>query len=142
MGIGTNIAAEKLDVNGKVYVQTMDATSGGSLVRWYNKRLCSGASSARYKKDIQTLEDGFSKILQVQPKSFVDKTSGERNIGFIAEEFEALGLKDLVIHRDGQPEGIKYKLISLYLLEVVKELKAKNEELQHRIEVLEGKVTK
>ncbi len=96
------------------------------------------SSSKRYKEDIRPLEDDFHKILQVEPKSFIDKASGQREIGYIAEEFDGMGLNNLVIYnQDGQPDGLKYELVSLYLLELVKEMQAKNEELQKRIEVLE-----
>ncbi|MGB2805396.1 MAG: tail fiber domain-containing protein [Candidatus Zixiibacteriota bacterium] len=97
------------------------------------------ASSERYKRDVQSLDDDFSAILHAEPKSFVNATSGKQEIGFIAEEFDALGLSNLVFYLEGQPNGIKYDMISLYLLEVVKELRAENEDLQSRIEALEAK---
>ncbi|MGB2769552.1 MAG: hypothetical protein WBC88_07475, partial [Candidatus Zixiibacteriota bacterium] len=89
--------------------------------------------------DVQSLDDDFSAILHAEPKSFVNATSGKQEIGFIAEEFDALGLSNLVFYLEGQPNGIKYDMISLYLLEVVKELRAENEDLQSRIEALEAK---
>jgi len=138
-GIGTTTPLEKLHVNGKVYIASMDATAAGSPVQWYNGRLWRHWSSEKYKNDIQPLETDFLRVLKTQRKSFIDKTSGERNIGFIAEEFDELGLNDLVIYRDGEPDALKYELVSLYLLEVVKDRKAENEELKRRMEVLESK---
>jgi hypothetical protein len=139
IGLGTTSPSEKLHVNGKVYISDMDGTSSGSPVRWYNNRLYYESSSEKYKDDIRPLEEDFYKILQAEPKSFTDKVSGERNIGFVAEEFDALGLNHLVSYRDGQPDALKYELVSLYLLEVVKDLKVKNEELEKRLETLESK---
>jgi hypothetical protein len=99
-----------------------------------------------YKEDIRPLREDFSKILQAEPKSFIDKESGERNIGYIAEEFVDLGLDHLVIYRDDRPDGIKYELVSLYLVELMKDrgqaiedLKEQNRELIRRIEALEGR---
>jgi hypothetical protein len=139
VGIGTTTPGTKLAVYGLPstssynYVKVNTATGD-----FYYQ-----SSSQRYKDDVRPLEGDFDKILQVEPKSFVDKASGQREIGYIAEEFDGMGLNNLVIYdKEHQPDGIKYELVSLYLLEVVKELKAKNEELQHRIETLEGKVTK
>jgi len=138
VGIGTTAPSERLHVNGKVYVGSMDATSGGYVVRWENNRLRRETSSARYKDNIQPLDEDFARILEVAPKSFVDRGSGEEHIGFIAEEFEQSGLEKLVIHdAEGQPDGIRYDLIPVYLLELVKELKAENEELRSRVAVLE-----
>jgi hypothetical protein len=137
---------EALHVKGKAYIDEMDSvTTEGDIVRWYQGRLCKTSSSARYKDDIQPLEESFDKILRAEPKSFTGKTSGKRGIGFIAEEFDALELKDLVVYKDGQPDGVKYELVGVYLLEVLKEqvqatkqLKAENELLEQRIEALEG----
>jgi hypothetical protein len=137
LGVGTWVPEERLHVNGRIYVSTMDATAGGLAVRWYNNRLYYQSSSRKYKEDIQPLGDDCSKILQADPVSFTDKVSGERCIGFIAEEFEKLGLKDLVVHRDGEPDGVKYELVSLYLLEIIKNQNAKIEELTKRIDSIE-----
>ena len=119
-----------------VSVDNMSGTTGGNLVRWYNDRLYYDSSSKRYKRDIQPLEDNFEKILDVEPKSFIDRASGERNIGFIAEELADLGLGNLVIERDGRPDAIKYQLISVYLLEMIKEVKKENQELREAVEEL------
>jgi len=135
IGIGTTIPPTRLSVIG------LTPSSGYYPLRYNpgNGAIYFQPSSKRYKRDIQSLEDDFFGILRAEPKSFVDATSGEREIGFIAEEFDALGLRNLVIYLDGQPNGIKYEMISLYLLEVVKELKARNEDLQRRIEALEAR---
>ena len=129
-------------VDGDVYIQSMAGTASGSPVRIWNDRLYYQSSSAKYKDDIQELTDDFNKILDAQPKSFIDKATGQRNIGYIAEEFDKLGLDNLVIYKDGQPDALKYDLVSLYLLEVVKDANEENEGLKHRIEVLEAAVTK
>jgi len=139
VGLGTSSPQEKLNAPGKIYVSSMDPTTGGSTVRWYNNRLCYYSSSEKYKDDIQSLEEDFDRILKAEPKSFVDKLSGLRNIGYIAEEFDQLGLNHLVTYRDGEPDAVKYELVSVCLLELVKELKEKNQELERRIGELEAK---
>jgi hypothetical protein len=116
----------------------MDATSGGYNVRWESGRLRRENSSARYKKNIKPLEDNFDKILQVAPKSYTDQAKKGKHIGYIAEEFANIGLENLVIYDEqGKPDAIRYDHISIYLVEVVKELKAENDDLKHRIELLE-----
>jgi len=135
IGIGTTATPTRLSVAG------LPPTGGYYTMRYNpsNGAIYFLASSERYKRDIQSLKDDFSAILRAKPKSFVDAASGKREIGFIAEEFDALGLRNLVIYLDGQPNGIKYEMISLYLVEVVKELQAKNEDLRKRIEALEAR---
>ena len=73
----------------------------------------------------------------------IDKASGQREIGYIAEEFHGMGLKNLVIYdKDGRPDGLKYELVSLYLLEIMKDqVEALRElkDLKNRIEALESR---
>lgn len=78
-------------------------------------------SSRKYKANIKAFKTDFSKILAVEPKSFTDKNGSGQDIGYIAEEFDELGLKELVVYQNGEPESLKYDRISLYLLEVIKE---------------------
>jgi hypothetical protein len=139
VAIGAWVPEERLHVNGKIYVSSMDGTSSGSPVRWYNNRLYYQSSSRKYKDDIQPLDDNFDKILDAEPVSFIDKASGERNIGFIAEDMEDLGLEHLVVHRDGEPDGVKYELVSVYLLQMIKQIKAENDELKQEIEDLKAR---
>jgi len=81
--------------------------------------------------------ENFNKILNVEPKSFIDKVTGERNIGYIAEELDEIGLDNLVIEKNGEPDAIKYQLVSLYLLEIVKNQNSEIKDLQQRIEAIE-----
>jgi hypothetical protein len=81
-----------------------------------------------------------SPVLQLRPVSFQYKSSGHQDIGLIAEEV-AEHLPDLVIYDDvGRPDAVKYDRISLYLLDVAKELKAESDSLKQRLEDLESAV--
>jgi hypothetical protein len=134
VGIGTTNPGTKLAVAG------LTGTTSYNLVRVNTTTgdFYFDGSSERYKQDIRPLRAEFNKILQAEPKSYIDRASGQRDIGYVAEEFDQLGLGDLVVYRDdGEPDGVKYERVSLYLLEVVKELKAKNRELEARVEALE-----
>ena len=117
----------------------MSGTTAGSYVKWSGNRLYYHSSAKAYMDDIRTLKDDFHKILEAQPRSFIDRETGERNIGYIAEEFEELGLTNLMIYRDGQPDAIKYDLVCLYLVELMKERGGQIEELTRRIEALESR---
>jgi len=143
---------DNLTVDGQVYVPNMENAGAATAyeVLWQSDKLVKGnisSSSARYKEDIRPLQDDFNRILQAQCRSFVFKESNEDEIGFIAEEFAALGLDNLVIYREGRPDGIKYDKVPLYLLEVLKDqaktteqLKAENRSLTERLEALERAV--
>ena len=81
-------------------------------------------SSLRYKHNVQPLVNDWNKILQVQPKSFIYNGDSEdaTSIGYVAEDFDALGLTDLVQYDDkGRPNGINYDKITLYAAEILKQ---------------------
>ena len=130
VGIGTTSPETKLAVVG------LSGTTSGSYMRYLTDgtgRIFYYSSSARYKEDIQPLKDDFNKILKAEPKSFIDKVTGERNIGYIAEEFDALGLNNLVGYKNGKPDSIKYELICLYLLEIMKDQKRQIDEFKTQL---------
>ncbi len=149
VGIWTTQPAQALEVNGScvirenVWLSGLQGGSGGRPVVWHGPAGMLGyqSSSARYKKDIMPLNDDFYKILQANPRSFTWKTTGQRGAGFIAEEFNELGLDNLVVYdEEGRPDALCYELISVYLLEIIKDqvkttkqLKAENESLKTQL---------
>ena len=124
VGIGTTNPTTKFAVAG------LTGTASYNLVRvdTATGNFYYDSSSERYKDNIRLFETDFYKILEASPKLFTDKASGHEEIGFIAEEFANVGLGQLVIYdKDGQPNGLKYDKIPLYLLEVAKK---QNQEIQ------------
>ena len=97
-------------------------------------------SSLRYKNNVQSLGGDFSRILLAEPRSFTYKDSGKADIGYIAEEIDALGLKDFVVYdAQGRPDALKYDRIPMYTLEVVKAQQKTIETLEARISALESR---
>ncbi len=133
---GSVLFSHSLDVRGGLLVRSVpvwDGTNDNDLT-WNGSRITREGSSRRYKKNIKTLTDDFSKILRLEPKQYEMKKkyggTGVLNFGYIAEELDDLGLRNLVTYNEsGQPDGIKYKKICIYLLEVVKDLNEKIERL-------------
>lgn len=125
--------------DGGMEVDGLNGTSSYNNVRvnTSNGQFYYETSSARYKDHIGVLNDDFSRILELKPKKYTDKASGLREIGYIAEELDALGLKDLVIYNDeDQPNGLKYDRISLYLIEVLKQYRDEIELLKKKVEMI------
>jgi hypothetical protein len=130
-----NIKPEvKLDDLAGATSDTVGVQADGTLYRL-------GTSSRRFKTDIRPYESApFEKILEMQPVLFryLDRDHGptdEDTLGFIAEELEALGLKDLVIYaEDGEVHGIRYNRIPVYILEVIKRQQKQIEALETALE--------
>lgn len=129
VGIGTS-PSEKLDVNGTARLRGLGAGGGATVVADSNGKLWKQSSSRRYKEDIHALETDPGKVLDLDPVRFRWKTTGELDVGLIAEDV-AGRLEDLVIYdQDGRPDGVKYDKLALYLLSVVKAQQQKIERLE------------
>jgi hypothetical protein len=133
MGIGNVSPMESLDVAGTIMIRGIQQGSGFPVVL-NGSKLYYTASSREYKKDIADLSIDPDAVLKLRPVSFRWKSTNQEDIGLVAEEVDE-HVKELVIRDEqGRPEGVKYDKISLYLLELVKELKEENVELKRRIE--------
>ncbi|QQS44650.1 tail fiber domain-containing protein [Candidatus Roizmanbacteria bacterium] len=116
VGIGTTAPGSKLSID------SLGTGTGSPLVIDSSGNVWKDTSSRKYKVNIQPLNTDFSKILDLKPVSYDFKDTGMHTIGYIAEEVDAAGLKDLVVYDTaGQPDGIKYDRMAMYLLEVVKD---------------------
>ena len=131
---GTGNAYFKGDVkiNGALYVSSVPYGDYKNA-QWndYTGQFYQDNSSRRSKRNIKALTDDFYAILQAEPKTYTRPGAAKRwELGYIAEEFEELGLKKLVYYdREGKPDGINYAKICMYLLEIVKDHEQKIETL-------------
>ena len=147
VGIATTSPSERLDVNGTARLRGIANGSGTTVVADNNGKLWKQSSSKRYKTNIETLATEAEDILQLRPVSFQHKSTGQSDIGLIAEEVEEQ-VKDLVIYdNQGRPDAVKYDRLAVLLLEVIKtqqqriadleEEVGQNKSLRERIEALE-----
>ncbi|MDX6531876.1 MAG: hypothetical protein QOH41_4166 [Blastocatellia bacterium] len=112
----------------------LPASGTSDLTVDHNGNITPQTSSLRFKENVETLNEDFQKILALQPKSFTYKETGVRGIGYAAEELDELELNNLVGYdADGKPLTINYKLIPIYLLEVLKEQQKVMKELQAEV---------
>lgn len=112
-------------------------------------------SARKYKTDIQLADMTKAKtVLQIKPASWLDKAEladkghPNRYYGFIADEFDQLGLNEVVMYgSDGQVESLAYDRISMYHNVILSEheqeiqnLKNANAQLLGEIGMLRGEV--
>jgi hypothetical protein len=147
---GRVYVGNNLTVYGVLRVTGWNAGSGTDLIVNPNGFIQKKSSSRRYKKNIRSLDLDRTKIFNLHPVKFEWKTTGQEDIGLIAEEVEEV-LKELVIYDlEGKPEAVKYDRVALYLLGVVKaqqekiaaleQAAAQTESLRRRLEALEKMV--
>lgn len=102
-------------------MQNLPSTGTADLTINASGAVAPQTSSARFKENIEPLAADFERILALEPKAFCDVGTGDRGIGYVAEDVAALRLTDLVsVDGSGQPLSVHYKLIPIYLLELLK----------------------
>lgn len=117
-------------------VPNMRVTSNGLIYRTSHVN-----SSLRYKTDIRLLEFDVDAYLALEPRFYKYKPEivSEKDAllefsGFIAEEFDAAGFKDLVDYdTEGRPDAIKYDRLTAYLHLIVRD---QNKRIKHLEEKL------
>jgi len=138
VGIGHTSPTEKLDVNGTARLRSMSTGTGTDVVVDANGVLLKKSSSIRYKQNIRRLDSTPGQILQLNPVRFDWKTTGEADIGLIAEEVEK-AVPDLVIYdKEGKPDAVKYDKMTVYLLQVVKAQQEQIDVLKAKLDQLES----
>ena len=127
--ISGNLKANRLNCSG-VHTTTLVATSlrniGDKRNVQYNDstgEIGWDNSTRRDKRNITPLKDDFGKIMQLQPRKYTRPAEPENwEIGYIAEEAKSLGLDHLLFYdEDNNPDGINYRKLCLYLVEILRE---------------------
>lgn len=96
-------------------------------------------SSTRFKGQVEPLATDFDAIMRLEPRTFVYAGTSDRSIGYTAEEVAEHDLPGLVSYdAEGRPLGVQYKLLPVYLLEVIKRQQAALQTLQEQVGALLG----
>ena len=78
-------------------------------------------SSERFKENIEDIEfKNLERLLELSPRKFKWKSNRTDDWGYIAEEVESLGLSDFVHYEGGLPHSVKYKKLSIMIIEYLK----------------------
>jgi hypothetical protein len=127
--IGGGLTANRIDTSG-IRTTSLHATSlrniGDQKNVQYNPstgEIGWDNSTRKDKQNITPLTDDFGKIMQLQPRKYTRPANPDNwEIGYIAEEAKSLGLDHLIFYdEDHNPDGINYRKLCLYLVEIVRE---------------------
>jgi hypothetical protein len=130
---GADSSAQYVRINGYLMATGTTSSTGTGMVMGTDGRIYMLTSSLRFKKNIQDFNTNFRQILNVNPVSYEYKSTNAPDIGYIAEEFEKLGLKDLLNYDgEGKPFSIKYDKLPLYIIEVLKDHEARLKALENK----------
>ena len=94
------------------------------------------ASSLRFKENVVNLEFETEAFLSLDARVFDWKDSGRNDVGFIAEEVAAFDERLAVSDGQGGHISMHYDKMTVYLFKVVKDLHAKVEELEAKLNEL------
>ena len=102
-----------------------------------------GVSALKYKQDIRDIE--LIDINKFRPVRYKSKCENDDQtidyFGFIADEVEEAGIKELVIYNDdGEPEGFQYERMTVVLLKAIQELSIQISDLKTELNELKAKV--
>lgn len=131
-------------VSGKITTNSLRVNSGGfsfaTIAGNYTQDICRditfgtlgqcGTSLRRYKSAIETFAGGLNIINRLRPVSFVWKESGQRDVGFIAEEVFEIEPLLTTADETGNLQGVKYKQMSIVFVNAIKEQQAQIERQQ------------
>jgi len=153
LGVGTTT----LYGDGRIYANTLGVYTGTSA--YAVRQVYAGGtgtnatgflrvntSSRKFKKNISPLIEGsyMDLLTRLSPVSYIDRNeedSAPKAFGLIAEEVaEIPELKDGLVPRDaeGNPGAVHYELVGVLAIMALKEIKAKIESIENRLDALEG----
>jgi hypothetical protein len=98
------------------------------------------SSSIRYKTNVENFTRGLDLITKLRPVSYDWKSTGKRDVGFIAEEVNQVEPLLNDYSSNGVIEGVKYAQITTALVNAVKEQQEQLQRQQAQIEALKALV--
>ncbi len=129
------VIAGNVNIGGVLQVSLLGAGPGVTLCRNNSTgqlSLCS--SSIRYKTNVADFAFGLSLINKLRPVTFDWKADGTRDVGFIAEEVNAVEPLLTIYNDKGQVEGVKYDRFGALFVNAFKEQQTQIERQQKQID--------
>lgn len=94
------------------------------------------ASLRQYKSHVRSLGLAVPEVLKLHPVSYTLKATGEKQLGFIAEEVEKVDPRNSTYDRAGKLIGVQYSNMVALLTKAIQEQQAEIEALKKEIAAL------
>ncbi len=94
-------------------------------------------STMNIKSDVRDYATGLEAVKRLRPVKYESKITGNQDLGFIAEEVEAIDPLLTYNDSDGHVKGIRYMKLATILVNATKEQQALIDELRERLAKLE-----
>jgi hypothetical protein len=85
------------------------------------------SSSARYKQDIESIDSASALVEKLRAVSYRWISSGEADLGLVAEEVAEIEPRLVTFNNDGLVEGVKYDRLAAVLVAAMQEQKQQSE---------------
>jgi len=147
VGIGTNAPVRTLTVNGRARIASipLEASTATVCFNSAGDLLQCGASSLRWKTNVQPFLPGLDVVSRLRPISFNWKEGGATDIGLGAEDVAKIAPSLTFVNSKGEAEGVKYERLSMVLINAVKEQQKQIDlerreiaQLKHEVERLQA----
>ena len=121
-----------------IFGSTVDAGSGTAVFIDNTGLLGTMVSSERYKDNIQVMDDISEDIYNLEPVTFTYKSDPKHHThyGLIAEHVEHVMPSLVVVDAEGRPESVKYHDLPVLLLNELKKLRERVDELENEVQLL------
>ncbi len=127
VGIGTTAPGQKLEVNGKVKIDSFGSATASTVCQ-LSGVLSSCSSSIRYKENVKDADFGLRQVQQLRPVTFKWRGRDENDFGFIAEEVAKIDPL-FATYKDGHIEGVTYPQLTAILAKAIQEQQAEIDRL-------------
>ena len=127
-------AGNRVRIDGRLRVDSLGSSGEIGLCRNSSNQISGCSSSARYKQAIEDLDIELDVLMQLRPVRYQWITSGNDDVGLVAEEVAEIFPVLATYNDDGSVEGVKYDRLAAVLVGVVQHQQVHLELLQEQID--------
>ncbi|MBS1797395.1 MAG: tail fiber domain-containing protein [Acidobacteria bacterium] len=124
----------------KVVIYGLGNNGSADLCRNSLNQIALCSSSLRYKTNVQAFYGGLDVVRRLRPITFNWKAGGMADVGFAAEEVNAIEPLLTTTNAQGEIEGVKYKQLATVLVNAVNEQETKIERLTEQLKAQQQQI--